>query len=65
MVFVDYGVKSLILWELNKCNCYVMVVFYNIIVEEIFVMYLDGVMLFNGFGDLKDVLEVLEMICGI
>lgn len=62
VVLVDFGMKYGILWELNKCDCDVIVVFYNIIVEEILCFSLDGIMLSNGFGDLKDVLEVIEML---
>lgn len=31
-------------------------------VEEILELSFDGVMLINGFGDFKDVFEVIEMI---
>lgn len=48
MVLVDYGVKSSILRELNKRNCYVTVVPYNTTAEEILAMHPDGVMLSNG-----------------
>lgn len=54
-----------ILRELNKWKCDVIVVFYNVIVEEVFQLKLDGIMLFNGSGDLKDVFEVIEMIKGV
>ncbi|MEG7759764.1 glutamine amidotransferase-related protein, partial [Listeria monocytogenes] len=65
VVLVDYGVKSSILRELNKRNCYVTVVPYNTSAEEILAMHPDGVMLSNGPGDPKDVPEALEMIRGI
>ncbi|AYY71765.1 glutamine-hydrolyzing carbamoyl-phosphate synthase small subunit [Listeria monocytogenes] len=65
VVLVDYGVKSSILRELNKRNCYVTVVPYNTTAEEILAMHPDGVMLSNGPGDPKDVPEALEMIRGI
>lgn len=35
------------------------------LVEEILGMFLDGVMLLNGFGDLDEVDVVLDMIRGI
>lgn len=65
VVLVDLGMKIGIVRELVLRGCDVIVVFYNIIVEEVLRLELDGVMFINGFGDLEDVKESIEMIKGI
>jgi carbamoyl-phosphate synthase small subunit len=65
VVLVDFGMKHGILRELNKRDCDVIVVPYNTTVEEILNLSPDGVMLSNGPGDPKDVVEAIEMIRGI
>lgn len=65
VVLVDFGMKHGILRELNKRDCDVIVVPYNVTAEEILNLSPDGVMLSNGPGDPKDVEEAIEMIKGI
>lgn len=65
VVLVDFGMKHGILRELNKRDCDVIVVPYNTTVEEILNLSPDGVMLSNGPGDPKDVVEAIEMIRGV
>lgn len=65
VVLVDFGMKHGILRELNKRDCDVIVVPYNITAEEILNLSPDGVMLSNGPGDPKDVEDAIEMIRGI
>ncbi len=62
VVLVDFGSKHGILRELNKRNCDVIVVPYNVTAEEIRRIRPDGVLLSNGPGDPKDVPEAIEMI---
>ncbi|WP_307150466.1 carbamoyl phosphate synthase small subunit [Robertmurraya andreesenii] len=65
VVLVDYGMKHGILRELNKRDCDVIVVPYNVTAEDIMNLSPDGVMLSNGPGDPKDVKEAISMIQGI
>lgn len=65
VVLVDFGMKHGILRELNKRDCDVIVVPYNTSASEILNLNPDGVMLSNGPGDPKDVVEGIEMIKGI
>ncbi|MBM7692337.1 carbamoyl-phosphate synthase small subunit [Peribacillus deserti] len=65
VVVVDFGMKHGILRELNKRNCDVVVVPYNITAQEILSLSPDGIMLTNGPGDPKDVPQAIEMIKGI
>ncbi|QOR68498.1 glutamine-hydrolyzing carbamoyl-phosphate synthase small subunit [Cytobacillus suaedae] len=65
VVLVDFGMKHGILRELNKRNCDVIVVPYNVTAEEVLRLSPDGIMLSNGPGDPKDVPEAIEMINGI
>lgn len=65
VVLVDYGMKHGILRELNKRNCDVVVVPYNVTANEVLQLRPDGIMLSNGPGDPKDVPEAIEMIRGI
>ena len=65
VVLVDFGMKHGILRELNKRDCDVVVVPYNVTAEEVLNLRPDGIMLSNGPGDPKDVPEAIEMIRGI
>lgn len=65
VVLVDFGMKHGILRELNKRNCDVIVVPYNVTAEEVLRLSPDGIMLSNGPGDPKDVPEAIEMINGV
>lgn len=65
VVLVDFGMKHGILRELNKRDCDVVVVPYNVTAEEVLRLNPDGVMLSNGPGDPKDVTEGIKMINGI
>ncbi len=65
VVLVDFGMKHGILRELNKRDCDVVVVPYNITAEEILNLSPDGIMLSNGPGDPKDVPQAIEMIKGV
>ncbi len=65
VVLVDYGMKHGILRELNKRDCDVVVVPYNVTAQEILQLSPDGIMLSNGPGDPKDVPQALEMINGV
>jgi carbamoyl-phosphate synthase small subunit len=65
VVLVDFGMKHGILRELNKRDCDVIVVPYNTTAEEILRLNPDGIMLSNGPGDPKDVVEGIEMIKGV
>lgn len=62
VVLVDFGSKHGILRELNKRNCDVIVVPYNVTAEEIRRIRPDGILLSNGPGDPKNVPEGIEMI---
>ncbi|MBD3106796.1 glutamine-hydrolyzing carbamoyl-phosphate synthase small subunit [Bacillus sp. AGMB 02131] len=65
VVLVDFGMKHGILRELNKRDCDVVVVPYNVTAEEVLKLRPDGIMLSNGPGDPKDVPEAIEMIQGV
>lgn len=65
VVLVDFGMKHGILRELNKRDCDVIVVPYNVSAKEILALNPDGLMLSNGPGDPKDVTEAIEMISEI
>ena len=54
--------KHGILRELNKRDCDVIVVPYNITADEVLQLKPDGIMLSNGPGDPVDVPEAVEMI---
>lgn len=62
IVVVDFGIKYFILWELVKCDCNVIVLFYIVMVIQVLNLYVDGVFLFNGFGDLLEMMVVVEMV---
>ncbi|WP_026692097.1 carbamoyl phosphate synthase small subunit [Peribacillus kribbensis] len=62
VVLVDFGMKHGILRELNKRDCDVIVVPYNVTAEEILNLSPDGIMLSNGPGDPKDVPQAIKMI---
>ncbi|MGM9925306.1 MAG: carbamoyl phosphate synthase small subunit [Bacillus sp. (in: firmicutes)] len=65
VVLVDFGMKHGILRELNKRDCDVVVVPYNVTAEEILNLSPDGIMLSNGPGNPKDVPQAIEMIKGV
>ncbi|WP_035099470.1 carbamoyl phosphate synthase small subunit [Aneurinibacillus terranovensis] len=62
IVLVDFGAKYGILRELNRRNCDVVVVPYNVSADEIRRIRPDGIVLSNGPGDPKDVPEAICMI---
>lgn len=65
VVLVDFGMKHGILRELNKRDCDVVVVPYNVTAQEVLNLSPDGIMLSNGPGDPKDVPQAIEMIRGV
>ena len=65
VVLVDFGMKHGILRELNKRDCDVIVVPYNVTADEILRLSPDGIMLSNGPGDPKDVKEAIEMVSAV
>ncbi|WP_042348996.1 carbamoyl phosphate synthase small subunit [Bacillus massiliigorillae] len=65
VVLVDFGMKHGILRELNKRDCDVVVVPYNVTAQEILNLSPDGIMLSNGPGNPKDVPQAIEMIKGV
>ncbi|MBU8877752.1 carbamoyl phosphate synthase small subunit [Bacillus sp. FJAT-29790] len=65
VVLVDFGMKHGILRELNNRDCDVIVVPYHTSAQEILNLSPDGVMLSNGPGDPKSVLEAVDMINGL
>ncbi|AYF54269.1 glutamine-hydrolyzing carbamoyl-phosphate synthase small subunit [Clostridium botulinum C] len=62
VVLMDFGAKANIIENLKLRGCDITVVPYNTTFEEIIKMNPDGVMLSNGPGDPKDVLEVVENV---
>jgi len=62
IVLVDFGVKNNIMRELASRGCEINVVPFNTTAEEIMNLNPDGVVLSNGPGDPKDVVEALPMI---
>ncbi|MGN1401734.1 MAG: carbamoyl phosphate synthase small subunit [Bacillus sp. (in: firmicutes)] len=65
VVLVDFGMKHGILRELNKRDCDVVVVPYNVTAQEVLNLVPDGIMLSNGPGDPKHVPHAIEMIKAI
>jgi carbamoyl-phosphate synthase small subunit len=65
IVLVDFGMKHSILRNLIERNCDVVVVPYNYTAEQIMQLSPDGVLLSNGPGDPKNVMEAKEMISGL
>ena len=62
IVLVDFGVKKGIVRELSARGCEVIVVPFNTSTEVIKQLNPDGVVLSNGPGDPKDVVEAIPMI---
>lgn len=62
VVVVDFGMKQSILRELVSRNCKITVVPYDYTAEQILALSPDGVLLSNGPGDPKNVLEATKMI---
>lgn len=62
IVLVDFGVKKGIIRELTARGCEVIVVPFDTTAEAIEMLNPDGVVLSNGPGDPKDVVEALPMI---
>lgn len=62
VVLIDYGSKYGILRELSKRHCDVVVVPYDTPASEIRRLRPDGVLLSNGPGDPKDVMESVKVI---
>jgi carbamoyl-phosphate synthase small subunit len=65
VVVVDFGMKHSLLRELVSRKCGVTVVPYNYTAEQILALSPDGVLLSNGPGDPKNVMEATKMIQGI
>ncbi|MFX0559757.1 carbamoyl phosphate synthase small subunit [Tepidibacillus infernus] len=65
VVLVDYGYKQGILRELLARQCEVTIVPYTTTVEQINTLNPDGVLLSNGPGDPKEVIEAIPMIQGL
>lgn len=65
VVLIDYGYKQGILRELLERHCEVTVVPFDTTIDEIIKLNPDGVLLSNGPGDPKDVIETVETIQGI
>lgn len=62
VVLMDFGAKHGIIRELSKRNCDLIVVPYNTSAKAILALHPDGVMLSNGPGDPKDMVEAIETI---
>lgn len=62
VVLMDFGAKHGIIRELSRRNCDLIVVPYNTSAEAILALHPDGVMLSNGPGDPKDMVEAIETI---
>lgn len=62
VVLMDFGAKSNIIRNLSERGCHITVVPYNTSFEKIMELNPDGVMLSNGPGDPKDVLEAIETV---
>ncbi len=62
VVLVDFGAKHGIIRELNKRGCDLTVVPYNTDAQSILALNPDGIMLSNGPGDPKEVVEAIETI---
>lgn len=62
VVLVDFGVKKGIIRDLTARGCEVIVVPFDTTAEQIEQLNPDGVVLSNGPGDPKDVVEALPMI---
>lgn len=65
VVLIDYGSKYGILRELTKRNCDVIVVPWNTPASEIRRLQPDGILLSNGPGDPKDVMESVDILKGL
>lgn len=59
---MDFGAKHGIIRELSRRHCDLIVVPYNTSAESILALHPDGVMLSNGPGDPKDMVEAIETI---
>lgn len=62
VVLVDFGYKKNILESLLKRNCDVFVVPYNTSYEEIEELHPEGILLSNGPGDPKSIMEVIPTV---
>lgn len=62
VVLMDFGAKHGIIRELSRRHCDLIVVPYNTSAESILALHPDGVMLSNGPGDPKDMVEAIETI---
>lgn len=62
VVLLDLGVKQGIVRELSRRGCDLTVLPYDSSAEEILALRPDGVMLSNGPGDPKDILEVVDTV---
>lgn len=60
VVVMDFGAKAGIIKSLKDRNCDITVVPYNTSYEKIMELNPDGVLLSNGPGDPKDILDVVE-----
>lgn len=62
VVLMDFGAKANIIENLQERNCDITVVPHNTSFEKIMELNPDGVMLSNGPGDPKDVLQTIEVV---
>ena len=62
VAILDLGVKQNILRSLNIRNCHLTILPYNTTAENILAMNPDGILISNGPGDPKDILEVVDTI---
>ncbi len=62
VVLIDFGAKHGIIRELSKRGCDLIVVPYNTDAQTILALNPDGIMLSNGPGDPKEVVEAIETI---
>lgn len=62
VVLMDFGAKHGIIRELSKRNCDLVVVPYSTKADAILALHPDGVMLSNGPGDPKDMVDAIEVI---
>lgn len=62
VVLIDYGAKQGIVRELSKRDCDLVVMPHNSTYEDIMALNPDGVMLSNGPGDPKEIVESIEVV---
>lgn len=65
VVVIDFGMKESILRELNKRNCNIVVLPYNVTASEVMNLNPDGVLLSNGPGDPGEMSAAAQMVATV